>query len=70
MFIQVSLNLAVIPVNRLLGQFGHIPIAVLGLMMRFQMFAFMPVVGISQGLLPSSASTLVPSNTSGCGKLW
>ena len=34
------------------GGFGYIPIAVMGLIMRFQNFTLMPVAGISQGLLP------------------
>jgi len=52
MFIQMSPNISLIIVNRILGNFGYIPIAVMGLVTRFQMFAFMPVLGISQGLLP------------------
>lgn len=52
MVIQVAGNFSLVLVNRILGGFGHVPIAVMGLMVRFQMFAFMPVVGISQGLLP------------------
>jgi len=52
MFIQMSVNISLIFVNRILGDFGYIPIAVMGLVTRFQMFAFMPVLGISQGLLP------------------
>ncbi|MEW5784148.1 MAG: MATE family efflux transporter [Bacillota bacterium] len=52
MIIQMAGNFSLVLVNRFLGGFGHIPIAVMGLIVRFQMFAFMPVVGISQGLLP------------------
>jgi putative MATE family efflux protein len=52
MFIQMSPNISLIIVNRILGNFGYIPIAVMGLVTRFQMFAFMPSLGISQGLLP------------------
>ncbi|NLY37768.1 MAG: MATE family efflux transporter [Firmicutes bacterium] len=52
LFLQTSMQLALIVANRILGSFGYIPIAVMGLVMRFQMFVFMPVVGIAQGLLP------------------
>jgi putative MATE family efflux protein len=52
MLIDLSTNLALIFVNRFLGGFGHIPIAVLGLMQRIRVFSYMPVIGISQGLLP------------------
>jgi len=52
LFIQVSSNVSLIVVNRILGDFGYIPIAVMGLVTRFQMFAFMPIIGISQGLIP------------------
>lgn len=50
--IQVSNNLAMIAANRVLGSYGYVTIAVMGLMMRLQMFAFMPVIGIAQGVLP------------------
>ncbi len=49
---QVSANISLVFVNRILGGFGHVPIAVMGLAVRFQMFAFMPVIGIAQGILP------------------
>ena len=52
LLIQVSGNLAIIIANQILGGFGYIPIAVMGLVLRMQMLAFMPVVGISQGLIP------------------
>jgi putative MATE family efflux protein len=52
LFIQISSNMSLIVVNRILGGFGHVPIAVMGLAVRFQMFAFMPVIGVAQGVLP------------------
>lgn len=52
MIIQMAGNFSLILANRFLGGFGHIPIATMGLIMRFQNFTFMPVMGISQGLLP------------------
>jgi putative MATE family efflux protein len=52
LLIQVSGNLAVIIANQILGGFGYIPIAVMGIVLRMQMLAFMPVIGISQGLIP------------------
>lgn len=50
--IQVSHNFALIVANRILGSFGHVAIATMGLVFRLQMFAIMPVFGIAQGLLP------------------
>jgi len=52
LLIQISGNLAIIIANQILGGFGYIPIAVMGIILRMQMLAFMPVIGISQGLLP------------------
>ncbi|MDO9535123.1 MAG: MATE family efflux transporter [Bacillota bacterium] len=52
LIIQMSANISIIIVNRILGGFGYIPIAIMGLVVRFQMFGFMPVIGIAQGLLP------------------
>ncbi|MEW5920004.1 MAG: MATE family efflux transporter [Bacillota bacterium] len=53
LLIQVSQNVSLIVVNRILGNsYGYAPIAVMGLLVRFQMFAFMPVIGIAQGVLP------------------
>ena len=52
LLIQVSGNLAVIIANQILGGFGYIPIAVMGIVLHMQMLAFMPVIGISQGLIP------------------
>lgn len=50
---QVAINISLVIVNRILGDFyGYAPIAVMGLLVRFQMFAFMPVIGIAQGVLP------------------
>ena len=50
--IQVSANIALIIANKILGGFGHIPIAVMGMIMRLQQFAILPVIGINHGLLP------------------
>jgi putative MATE family efflux protein len=52
LFIQLGANIALIFANRLLGNYGVVPIAVMGLIMKLQMFAFMPAIGIAQGLLP------------------
>jgi len=52
LIIHMSANISIIIVNRILGGFGYIPIAVMGLVVRFQMFGFMPVIGVAQGLLP------------------
>ncbi|HAP31468.1 MAG TPA: MATE family efflux transporter [Firmicutes bacterium] len=50
---QVAINVSLVIVNRILGDlYGYAPIAVMGLLVRFQMFAFMPVIGIAQGVLP------------------
>ncbi len=49
---QASINLSLIIANNILGVYGHMPIATLGLIFRLIMFALMPVIGISQGLLP------------------
>ena len=50
--IQVSANISLIVANKILGAFGHIPIAVMGMIMRLQQFAILPVIGINHGLLP------------------
>lgn len=52
MLLQLSINVSLIVANIILAGFGHVPIAVMGLIFRLQMFAIMPVLGISQGLLP------------------
>lgn len=52
LFIQLGANIALIWANRLLGSYGVVPIAVLGIIVRLQLFAFMPAIGIAQGLLP------------------
>jgi putative MATE family efflux protein len=52
LLIQISANISLIAANRILGSYGYVPIAVMGLAVRFQMFAFMPVIGIAQGVLP------------------
>jgi putative MATE family efflux protein len=52
MIIQLAANVGLIYANRLLGTYGVIPIAVMGLVIRLQMFAFMPAIGIAQGLIP------------------
>ena len=50
--IQMSGNIALVIVNRFLGVFGYLPIAVMGLFVRFHNFILMPAVGIAQGILP------------------
>lgn len=50
--IQASFNSSLIIANKVLGSFGHVPIAVMGIVMRLQQFATMPVIGMNQGLLP------------------
>jgi len=52
MFLQVSTNLSLVIANNILAAYGYLPIAALGLIFRLFMFALMPVIGISQGLLP------------------
>ncbi len=52
MIMQASTNISLILANNILAQYGHVPIAALGLIFRLIMFALMPVIGISQGLLP------------------
>ncbi len=52
MFLQVSTNLALVIANNILGAYGYLPIAALGLIFRLFIFALLPVIGISQGLLP------------------
>lgn len=52
MIMQASTNVSLILANNVLAQYGHMPIAALGLIYRLIMFALMPVIGISQGLLP------------------
>jgi putative MATE family efflux protein len=38
--------------NRIAASFGVMPLAVVGIMLRFARFAFMPCVGLGQGMLP------------------
>jgi len=52
MFMQLSINTSLIIANYILAGYGHVPVAVMGLIFRLQMFAIMPIIGISQGLLP------------------
>lgn len=52
MVLQFSINTSLIIANVILAGYGHIPIAVMGLIFRLQMLAIMPVLGVSQGLLP------------------
>jgi putative MATE family efflux protein len=52
MILQFSNNISLIVTNIILAAFGHVPIAVMGLIFRLQMFAIMPALGISQGFLP------------------
>ena len=52
MIMQVSTNISLIIANNILAAFGHLPIAALGLIFRLLMFALMPAIGVSQGLMP------------------
>lgn len=52
MVLQFSNNISLIVANVILARYGHIPVAVMGLIFRLQMFAILPAIGISQGLLP------------------
>jgi putative MATE family efflux protein len=52
MILQISTNLSLVIANNILAAYGHLAIAALGLIFRLFMFALMPVIGISQGLLP------------------
>ena len=52
MIMQLSTNLSLVIANNILALYGHLAIASLGLIFRLFMFALMPVIGISQGLLP------------------
>lgn len=52
MVLQVSTNISLIIANNILAAYGHLPIAALGLIFRLFMFALMPVIGVSQGLMP------------------
>jgi putative MATE family efflux protein len=49
---QASYNISLIVANRILGGYSHVAIAAMGIIIRLQQFAFMPVIGITQGLLP------------------
>lgn len=52
MVLQISTNISLVIANNILAVYGHLAIASLGLIFRLFMFALMPVIGISQGLLP------------------
>jgi len=52
MVLQISTNISLIVANNILAAYGHLPIAALGLIFRLFMFALMPVIGVSQGLMP------------------
>ncbi len=52
MILQISTNLSLVIANNILAAYGYLAIAALGLIFRLFMFALMPVIGISQGLLP------------------
>lgn len=52
MVLQISTNLSLVIANNILAVYGHLAIASLGLIFRLFMFALMPVIGISQGLMP------------------
>ncbi len=50
--VQIAANIALIIANKVLGGFGHAAIAVMGIIMRLQQLATLPVIGINHGLLP------------------
>jgi putative MATE family efflux protein len=50
--LQVTESLAFMLFNTVVSSFGSISIAAVGLMMRVSDFAFMPILGVSHGLLP------------------
>ncbi len=52
MILQFSNNISLVVTNVVLACYGYIPVAVMGLIFRLQMFAIMPAIGIAQGLLP------------------
>ncbi|NMB35292.1 MAG: MATE family efflux transporter [Firmicutes bacterium] len=52
MILQFSNNISLIITNVVLAGYGYIPVAVMGLVFRLQLFAIMPAIGIAQGLLP------------------
>ncbi len=52
MLLNISTNISLIIANNILAAYGHVPIAVMGLIFRLKLFAIMPIFGISQGLLP------------------
>ncbi len=52
MILQISTNLSLVIANNILAVYGHLPIAALGLIFRLFIFALMPVIGVSQGMLP------------------
>jgi putative MATE family efflux protein len=49
---QIMESLVFVLFNKLVSSFGSLMIAVLGIVMRISDFTFMPVMGVSQGLLP------------------
>lgn len=52
MILQISTNLSLVVANNILAAYGYLAIATLGLIFRLFMFALMPVIGVSQGMLP------------------
>ncbi|MGM0689337.1 MAG: MATE family efflux transporter [Bacillota bacterium] len=52
MILQISTNLSLVVANNILAAYGYLAIAALGLIFRLFMFALMPVIGVSQGMLP------------------
>jgi putative MATE family efflux protein len=52
MIAQVMESLVFVLFNKVVSSFGSLIIAVVGIVMRISDFAFMPVMGVSNGLLP------------------
>ncbi len=52
MILQISTNLSLVVANNILAVYGFLAIAALGLIFRLFMFALMPIIGVSQGMLP------------------
>lgn len=52
MILQITESLSFILFNRVVSSFGSMPLAALGMAMRISDFTFMPIMGLSNGLLP------------------
>ncbi len=52
MLTQITESLTFVLLNNVLSAFGSIAIAAVGIMIRIVDFAFMPIIGVAQGLLP------------------